>query len=372
MAHDSTTRRKAIQSIGAGGAVALAGCLGGGGSSDDPETSEQRTATGTDESGAETVRAAFVHEAAETSTWVARHKSAARNMAEEYDWLEVSFQDEVAAADAQQVFTNYADQGYDVIFGNAFAYQDPLRQVSRDYPDIAFENAGGVQTGDNMGLYTIKAHEGYYLAGVAAGMLTESNHLGFVAPFTVAKILRRINAFTIGARSVNSDVTTEVNWVNTWFDPSTEASAAQSLIDSGADVITNWTNSVASVRRAAENDVWAIGSGMSQPDVGGENYVTSVMANWESHHEETLPAVRDGEWEASFDWYGVEEGYIELDDWGPNVPSEVQSAVDDERTALVDGSTSIWSGTTFEEKGDDFMFQDVSSYVEGVQGSVPN
>lgn len=376
-------RRNVLRTIGTAGIVGIAGCSsgGGGGSGGESDGGESGADSGgsggsdTESSSGgtsgDTVKAAVVQENTETSQWVRAHLEAINAVADEFDWLEVSTSLDIAAADAEQTFRNYADQGADIIFGNAFAFMDPLLKVSKDYPDVAFENAGGVKTGDNMGLYTIKAHEGYYLAGIAAGMLSESKTLGFVAPFPVAKILRRINTLTIGARTVDPEITTKVNWVGTWFDPSKEAQAAQSLIDQGADVVTNWTNSVAVPKRANSNDTWVIASATDQSDSAGDNYVTSVMANWAAHHREDLKQVKNGEWSAEFEWHGISEGYVELDDWGPQVPSDVGDKVGSAREKLVAGDVNVWEGTAFEGKSEDYMFGKVSEYVEGVEGKVP-
>jgi basic membrane protein A len=223
-----------------------------------------------------------------------------------------------------------------------------------------------------MGRYMGRIYQARYMAGVAAGMITEANSLGYVAAFPIAEVVRGINAFTLGAASVNDEVTTQVRWTNTWFDPPTEQEAANSLIDEGVDVMAQHQDSPAAVRAANDAGIWSTGYDAPMGEFGGDKYITSPIWNWEEFYSPTVESVRDGSWEADAYWEGLNSGIVDISEWGPNVPEEVKSEVADVRSGIESGDLDVWAGSKFEGESDEFLFQEMSSYVESVQGEVPN
>jgi basic membrane protein A len=203
-------------------------------------------------------------------------------------------------------------------------------------------------------------------------MITEEDSLGYVAAFPIPEVVRGVNAFTTGARAVNDEVTTKVRWTNTWFDPPTEREAAQSLIDEGVDVMAQHQDSPAAVTAANEAGIWATGYDAPMNEFGGDNYITSPIWHWEVFYEPTLQSVRDGTWESDFYFEGLNSGVVGLSDWGPQVPDDVQGSVDDAEESIRSGDLDVWDGTKFEGESDEFLFQEMSSYIEGVEGKVPS
>lgn len=355
---DNTTRcdrRTALRTLGAAAVAGLAGCTSG-------ETG-----------GSDEVKAAwlYISEVGDLG-WSWAHNEGRKTIDEQFDWLSTDFSEAVAPSDSKRVIEEYTNNGYDIIFGTTFEYMDPMLQVAQDNPDTLYEHCSGYKTSDNMGRYFGRMYQARYLTGIAAGMVTESNTLGYVAAFPIPEVVRGINAFTAGARSVNADVTTKVRWVNSWFDPPKEREAAKNLIDEGADVMAQHQDSPAAVKAAAGNDIWATGYDAPMGEFAGDNYLTTPLWNWDVFYEPTLQAVHDGSWEADAYWDGLSSGIVDVDDWGPNVPGDAKDEVSLKRDAIKSGDLDVWADTKFAGKDDSFLFEDMASYVEGVDGTVPS
>ncbi|WP_336328131.1 BMP family ABC transporter substrate-binding protein [Halovenus sp. HT40] len=348
------SRRNVLAGIGATTALGVAGC------SDDLGSSDAE------------VTAAWVYNSEVGDLgWSWAHNEGRKAVAEEYDWLETQHTEAVAPEDSEQVFRQYADSGVDIIFGCTFGYQDPMKTVAQEYPDVYFEHNTGYTTRENMGRYMGRIYEARYLAGQAAGMLTETDTLGYVAAFPIPEVVRGINAYTEGAASVNDSVTTKVRWTQSWFDPPSESEAAGALLDENVDVMAQHQDSPAALTEAADSGIWATGYDAPMQEQAGENYLTSPIWNWEEFYGPTVEAVNDGNWESDAYWEGIDSGICDIDDWGPEVPQEVKDEVAATREEIVDGSLDIWAGTKFESESDEFLFQEMNSYVENVDGEVP-
>jgi len=374
------SRRDAIRGIGAAGLVGLAGCSGGDGGDGEDGGAATPTPTGTEsmsgdgESSMDTVRAAWIYlnEVGDLG-WSWAHDQGRQASAQTYDWLETDYTEAVSPDDSGRVMQQYAQDDFDIIFATGFNFQDPMIQVARDNPDTLFEiNTGTRAPTDNMGRYFGRAYEARFLAGMAAGMVTETNTLGYVAAFPIPQVLRGVNAHALGAAAVNEDVTMKVRLTNTWFDPPKEKSAANALIDEGVDVMAQHQDSPACVQAANEAGIWSTGYDAPMGEFGGEKYLTSPIWNWEKFHNPTLESVRNGTWEPDFYWKGLDSGVVSLDDWGPSVSDEIKSSVADTREGIISGDTSVWAGSKFEGESDEFFYQQLESYADPVEGTVPN
>ena len=385
----SIQRRDVLSALGAAGVTTLAGCTGGDtGDTDDTEASETTASEGTTSgtttgdvettdgggpSEGETVNAAWVYisEIGDLG-WSWAHDQARQAVDEQYDWLETEYTEAVAPSDSERVFEQYAQGDVDVIFGTTFGYQDPMYAVAEDYPDTVFEHATGYRTRENMGRYMGRIYEPRYLAGQATGMVTENNTIGYVAAFPIPEVVRSINAMALGARSVNPEATFKVRWVNAWFDPPTAREAANALIDEGCDVIAQEQDSPAAVRAASDAGVWTSGYNAPMGQFGGENYLISPIWDWTEFYGPTLESLHEGSWESDAFWGGMETGVPMLDEWGPNVPQEVKDQVAATEEQILNDELDVWAGSAFEGESDEFLFQEMSSFVEGVEGEVPS
>ncbi|MBV0902781.1 BMP family ABC transporter substrate-binding protein [Haloarcula salina] len=380
------TRRAVLRGLGATGIAALAGCSGGdggdggdggatdsGGGSTDTEGSGGTATSGDGGSGMDSVKAAWVYNSEVGDLgWSWAHNEGRKAVAEQFDWLETEYTEAVAPGDSQRVFEQYAQGDADIIFGCTFGYQDPMLNVAEQYTDTYFEHNTGYRTRENMGRYMGRIYQARYLAGQAAGMVTETDLLGYVAAFPIPEVIRGINAFTLGAASVNDAVTTKVRWTNSWFDPPTESEAAKALLDENVDVMAQHQDSPAALRAAADAGVWATGYDAPMGDIAGDNYLTSPIWHWEEFYGPTIQSVKDGSWEADAYWEGLDAGICSLDDWGPEVPQNVVDSVAESRSAIVGGDLDVWADSQFAGESDEFLFQEMGSYVENVEGEVPS
>ena len=367
------TRRNALRYIGTAGALGAAGCLGDD-TSKDKGTSEipDTTENGAAEDGESEVRAAFVyHDVVGDFGWQWAHDQARRTVEGEFDWLETRIFDNLTPKNSQPEFRQYAEREFDVIFGTSYNYMDPMYDVAPEYPDVAFEQCSGYKERENMGRYFGRMYEPRYLAGVAAGLLTEEGALGYVGAFPNSEVIRGINAFALGASSVNEDVTVRVRYTNTWNDMGTENETAKRLIDAGVDVMAQHQNFPAAAETAAKADIWATGYNSPMGEYVGENYVTSPIWHWEVFYRQAIQEVRNGTWEADSYWKGLNAGIVDLSGWGPKVPDEVIATVEQKRTQMEEGDLDVWAGTKFARYDDEKLFKGVDSYVDPVAGSVP-
>ena len=296
------TRRDALRALGAAGMVGVAGCGGDGGGdggdgddgsdesdggSDGSDGSDDGSTDGGSTDGSDgTVRAAWVYvsEVGDLG-WSWAHDQGRKAADERFDWLETDTVESVEPADAERTIRELTNSGHDVIFATSFEYQDPMYSVAENNPDTVYEHCSGYRTRENMGRYFGRIDQARYLTGVAAGMMTEANSLGYVAAFPISEVVRGINAFTLGAASVNPDVTTQVRWTNSWFDPQTEREAANALIDEGVDVMAQHQDSSAAVQAAHEADIWATGYDAPMRQFAEEDYIASPIRHWKEFYE---------------------------------------------------------------------------------------
>ncbi|MDS0261122.1 BMP family ABC transporter substrate-binding protein [Haloarcula sp. S1CR25-12] len=356
MVRKQLTRRDALKAATTTGLIGLAGCSGGSSSGD-----------------SDGVSAAFIYQAEVSDVgWDRAHEDARQAVTDQYDWLETEFSEAVAPGDVQRVIEQYISSGMDAIFGTTFGYMDPMHEIAPEYPDVVFEHCSGFKTRENMGRYYGRLYQARFLCGVAAGLLTETNQLGYVGAFPIPELVRQINAFVRGARLVNPDVTASVRWTNAWLDPPAVTQAVNALVNDGADVINNHQTSTAAVQTAADNEAYAFTYTTSMADAGGDWYGSSALFNWEEFYGPTLEAINNGNWESEAYWNGLDAGVVGVDDFGPQVPDDVVSEVETYEEEIVSGDRTVWQGTKFEGESDEFLFGEMSSYVEGIEGEVPN
>jgi basic membrane protein A and related proteins len=316
--------------------------------------------------------------------WTFAHDNARKAVEKEFgDKVKTTFVENVPeSADAERVMRDLVGQGNKVIFGTTFGYMEPMLKVAGDNPDIKFEHATGYKQAANMNTYDSRTYEGAYLAGVIAGSMTKSNTLGVVASVPIPEVIRNINSFTLGAQSVNPKVKTKVVWVNEWFDPPKETEAATSLINGGADILFQNTDSPAVLKTAEEKGKRAFGWDSDMTAYGPKAHLASSVINWGPYYVQTIHDVLDGKWTGGkHTWWGVKEGAIDIVSLASDVPDTAKAKIDEVKAGLKDGSFAIWKGPLKDNAGkevlkkdevatDDFM-RGINFYVKGVEGKVP-
>ncbi|WP_397535666.1 BMP family ABC transporter substrate-binding protein [Roseateles sp.] len=319
--------------------------------------------------------------------WTFAHDNGRKAVEKEFgDKVVTSFVEKVPeAADAERVFRDMVSQGNKLIFGTTFGYMEPMLKVAVDAKDVKFEHGTGYKQADNLRTYDSRTYEGAYMAGVIAGAMTKSNTLGVVGSIPIPEVIRNINSFTMGAQSTNPKIKVKVVWVNEWFNPPKETEAAQSLINGGADVLMQNTDSSAVLQTAEKNGKYAFGWDSDMTAYGPKAHLGSAIINWGPYYIATVREVLDGKWTAGAgknSWWGVKEGAIDMVSVAEIVPADIKAKVDTIRAGLKDGSFSIWKGPIVGQDGkeilkkdeiaDDKFLSGVNFYIKGVEGKVPS
>ena len=239
------------------------------------------------------VKAAFVYVAPLTEAgWVRQHELGRQAVqAALGERVETRYVENVAeGADAERVIRDLAQQGHHIIFTPSFGYMEPTLKVAREFPDVKFESITGYKTVANVAAANARYYEGRYLAGIAAGRMTKSKLAGYVAGMPIPEVLQGINAFTLGMRSVNPDAQVRVLWLNTWFDPGKEAAAAKALVDQGADILMQHTDSPAAMKFAEEKGIYAFGQASDMAQFGPNAQLTAIVDDWNPYYIERVKA----------------------------------------------------------------------------------
>ena len=315
--------------------------------------------------------------------WTFAHDNGRKEMEKALgDKVVTSFVESVPeSADAERVFRDLAGQGNKLIFGTTFGYMESMLKVAADHKDVKFEHATGYKTAENLRTYDSRTYEGAYMAGVIAGAMTKSNTLGVVGSVPIPEVIRNINSFTLGAQSVNPKVKTKVVWVNEWFSPPKETEAATSLINGGADVLFQNTDSPAVLKTAQEKGKRAFGWDSDMTAYGPKAHLASAVINWGPYYTKAVTEAIEGKWATGASWWGVKEGAIDIVSIAEDVPAEIKTKVADVKKGLADGSFAIWKGPIVDNTGKEILAKDavaddkflggVNFYVKGVEGKVP-
>ncbi len=361
-------------------ATALAGC----GKKDEPAAAAPAAAESAAPAKAEPLKIAFAYIGpVGDGGWSFAHDNARKALEKEFgDKISTTYVENVpASADAERVLRDFVDQGAKLVFGTTFGYMGAIAKVAADNPDVKFEHATGYQTAENLRTYDSRTYEGAYLAGVIAGGMTKTNTLGVVGSVPIPEVLRNINSFTLGALSVNPNIKTKVVWVNEWFSPPKETEAATSLINGGADVLFQNTDSPAVLKTAQEKGARAFGLNSDMTAYGPKAHLASSIIHWTPYYTKSVNDLLSGTWSSGQAWWGVKEGAIDLVSIADDVPADIRAKVDAAKAGLKNGSFAIWKGPLLDNHGkevlapgvlaDDKFLLGVTFYVQGVEGQVP-
>ncbi|WP_070271551.1 MULTISPECIES: BMP family ABC transporter substrate-binding protein [unclassified Duganella] len=284
-------------------------------------------------------------------------------------------------ADAERVIRKLVAEGNKLIFTTSFGYMNPTEKVAKATPGVVFMHATGFKTGKNLGTYESRLYEGAYLNGVIAGKMTKSKTLGFIASFPVPEVIRNINAYTLGAQSVNPGIKTKVIWVNSWYDPAKERQAAETLVAQGADVMAQNTDSPATLQVAQEKGVYAFGWDSDMSKFAPKAHLTAATNNWAPYYTETAKAVLAGTWKSGDYHGGMKEGMVKMSVLNAVVPADAAKAFEEKKAALAAGTFAPFTGPIKDQSGaikyaagvvvplKDLL--SMNFYVQGVDGAIP-
>jgi simple sugar transport system substrate-binding protein len=315
--------------------------------------------------------------------WSYEHDQGRQAVEAEFgDKVETMFVESVPeGADSERVMTQMALDGADLIFTTSFGYMDPTINVAKKFPNVKFEHATGYKQADNVSTYSARFYEGRSVIGHIAGHMTESNTIGYIASFPIPEVIRGINSAYIAAKAVNPDVKMKIVWVYTWFDPGKEADAATALIEQGADIIMQHTDSPAAMTIAEEKGILAFGQASDMKQFGPNARLSSIIDDWAPYYIARTKAVMDGTWESTATWDGIKPGMVAIGDFSDKIPADVQASATALKDAIVAGTTHSFTGPLNKQDGSDWLKEGETAddgtlagmnfYVEGIEGDVP-
>jgi simple sugar transport system substrate-binding protein len=303
------------------------------------------------------------------------------------DKVETTFVESVPeGADAERVITQMALQGADLIFTTSFGYMDPTINVAKKFPNVKFEHATGYKQADNVSVYSARFYEGRAIQGHIAGQMTKTNKIGYIASFPIPEVIRGINSAYIHAKKVNPDVEFSIIWAYTWFDPAKEADAAKALIEQGADVILQHTDSTAPQAAAqAAGNVVTFGQASDMGEYAPFPRVSSIIDDWAPYYVARTQAVMDGTWESVSTWDGIGAGMVGIGEISDAVPADVKASALEMVAALADGSYHTFTGPLNKQDGSAWLAEGETAsdygdgglagmnfYIEGITAEIPN
>jgi basic membrane protein A and related proteins len=315
--------------------------------------------------------------------WTYAHDLGRREMeANLQERVKTTFVENVSEdADAQRVLRQLALEGNKLIFATSFGYMNPALEVAKDFPNVRFEQCSGRKRVTNVGTYLGRFEEPRYLTGMIAGKITKSNVIGFVGSYPIPEVIRGINAFTQGLRKTNPKAKVQVVWVHSWYDLTKEREAAQTLVNSGADVLAQDTNSIAPIQLAEEKGIYAFGYNTDMSRFGAKAHLTSAINKWGKFYTEQALAVINGTWKSEEVWYGIAQEMVDISPLNPVIPQEVQQLVMAKRDEFIRGAAHPFDGPVKDQKGllrvpngqvlGDREQLAMDWYVEGIEGLIP-
>lgn len=294
----------------------------------------------------------FVGETSDTGFTYAHNQA---RLALEADGIKTQYIQNVSEnkSEVETAAETLISDGCNVIYANSFGHGEFLYEVAKNHPDVYFGHATGYLTANNFTNFMGRIYEARYLAGIVAGMNTKTNKIGYVAAMPIAEVVRGINAFALGVKSVNPDATIEVKWTNTWYDQTKETAAAEALIATGVDVMAQHCDSTAPQKAAQDAGIKAIGYNCATPDMTKNTYITAPIFNWTVFYKQDIQNIIDGTWNAQSYWTGLSTGMVALDTITDNCDNKdaVVAAVDAAKEKIISGELVIFKGPFTDNKG---------------------
>jgi basic membrane protein A len=290
-------------------------------------------------------------------------------VAEHVEGIETStFEAVPETAEVERVMERLINSGHSIIFATSYGYLDYAIALGARYPDVTFLHAGGLKTSSNVGTYWADSDDGMYLAGVTAGSTSKTGKLGFIGAFQIPQLFRSINAFALGARSVDPDATVTVVWTGGWWEPQKEAEAVNAFADQGIDVVAEQVDSPITIAQTAEKrGISIIGKDVDVMDRAPAAWLTGVSWNWGPMMAQLVDEIRAGTWTPSHVRGDLASGAVVLDPFGAAVSPETQAAVLALKDQIVAGTKDIWAGPIVRQDGSEVVAAGASLGMEAVE-----
>jgi len=315
--------------------------------------------------------------------WTYQHELARQALVKEFgDKIETTYLENVSEGpDSERSIEQLVRAGNKLIFTTSFGYMEPTLKVAKKYPDVHFEHATGYKRDKNMSTYSGRFYEGRYIQGIIAAKMSKSGVLGYIGSFPIPEVISGINATILGAQTINPNIKVKIIWANSWFDPGKEADAAKALLDQGADVIMQHTDSPAAMQIASERGKLAFGQDSEMIKFGPKAQLTSIEDNWAPYYIDRVKAQLDGTWKSEDTWGGLKSKLVVMAPY-TNMPDDVKKLAMDTEAAIVDGKLFPFKcpvlgqdGKEIECKGGDHLADGqvlgMNFYVKGIDDTIP-
>ncbi len=315
--------------------------------------------------------------------WTYQHDLGRQAMVKEFgDKVETTYLENVSEGpDSERSIEQLARAGNKLIFTTSFGYMEPTLKVAKKYPNVHFEHATGYKRSANVSTYSGRFYEGRYIQGQIAAKMSKAGVLGYIGSFPIPEVISGINATMIGAQTVNPNIKIKIIWANSWFDPGKEADAAKALLDQGADVIMQHTDSPAAMQIASERGKLAFGQDSEMIKFGPKAQLTSIIDNWGPYYIARVKAELDGTWKSEDEWGGLKSKMVVMAPY-TNMPDDVKKAAMETEAAITEGKLFPFKcpvvaqdGKEVECKGGDHLSDGqvlgMNFYVKGIDDKIP-
>jgi basic membrane protein A len=315
--------------------------------------------------------------------WTYQHELARQAVVKQFgDQIETTYLENVSEGpDSERSIEQLVRAGNKLIFTTSFGYMEPTLKVAKKYPDVHFEHATGYKRDKNMSTYSGRFYEGRYIQGIIAAKISKSGVLGYIGSFPIPEVISGINATILGAQTINPNIKVKIIWANSWFDPGKEADAAKALLDQGADVIMQHTDSPAAMQIASERGKLAFGQDSEMIKFGPTAQLTSIEDNWAPYYIDRVKAQLDGTWKSEDTWGGLKSKMVVMAPY-TNMPDDVKKLAMDTEAAIIDGKLFPFKcpvigqdGKEVECKGGDHLADaqvlGMNFYVKGIDDTIP-
>ncbi len=314
--------------------------------------------------------------------WTKQHNDAALAIKTAFgDKVELSVVDSMWEPQAiERVLAGMVAEGVKLVFATSFSHSTPVQKAAAKHKGVIFEHCSGLKHGDNLGTFEAKYYEGTYLAGLAGGRMTQSGKMGFVGGYPIPDIVGPANALLLGARAARPDMTCQVIFLNSWFDPGKEKAATETLVNQGCDVICSMTDTATGVQSAEAGGAWSIGYASDMSSFGPERHLTAFMLDWSSVYIDAAKRVMEGTWTSEVRWNGLAEGVVKMSPYNDKIPADVQAELAAAEVEIASGALHPFAGEVRDQKGavraeagrrlSDGDIRSINWFVEGMIGSI--
>jgi simple sugar transport system substrate-binding protein len=315
--------------------------------------------------------------------WTYQHEVGRQAIEKKFgDKVSTTFLENVSEGpDSERSIEQLARSGHKLIFTTSFGYMDPTLKVAKKYPDVFFEHNTGYKRDKNVATYSARFYEGRYIQGQIAAKMSKAGVLGYVGSFPIPEVISGINATMLGAQSINPNIKVKIIWVNSWFDPGKEADAAKALLDQGADILMQHTDSPAAMQIASQRGAFAFGQDSDMIKFGPKTQLTAIVNNWAPYYIGRVQAALDGKWTSTDTWGGLNSTMVVMASY-TNMPDDVKKMATQTQAAITAGTLHPFKcpvtgqdGKDVECKGgthlDDGQILSMNFYVKGVDDKIP-